>query len=324
MNWGLKQGMLGRDQQTLVPSALALGPNTYAARHDFFKMVGAAILLHAVVLTIAGLWPEEKVTDIPVRALNFKIGPGNRIAAFGAPLGVGAPVQPQQPVAQPAPAPARTTSQSWRAAPKPSYAPQPVKQPKLIPLVPPSQRQQPKENAWGLPVPSPAPALAPLPTPTPAPAPAPQPAPSALPDTSVLTHAAIAPQPQRFIREQGAAYGAPNGAIGGQGTTTTLTQETVQQVREKYELALSGWIQQHKLYPTGAAGREGRVVVRMRIDRTGYVRYYAIEQSSGSDVLDAAAIDMIRRANPVPAVPATYPAGNLIEFLIPIVFRVPR
>jgi hypothetical protein len=32
---------------------------------------------------------------------------------------------------------------------------------------------------------------------------------------------------------------------------------------------------------------------------------------------------MIRRANPVPAIPADYPAGNLIEFLIPITFEAP-
>jgi len=28
----------------------------------------------------------------------------------------------------------------------------------------------------------------------------------------------------------------------------------------------------------------------------------------------------VRRANPVPAVPADYPAGNLIEFLFPVNF----
>ena len=33
---------------------------------------------------------------------------------------------------------------------------------------------------------------------------------------------------------------------------------------------------------------------------------------------------MIRRANPVPSVPENYPAGSLIEFLIPITFAHPN
>jgi protein TonB len=65
-------------------------------------------------------------------------------------------------------------------------------------------------------------------------------------------------------------------------------------------------------------------VMRVRIDRGGAVRYAALEESSGIDILDAAAIDMIRRANPMPAAPANYPTGDLIEFLIPITFRAPK
>ena len=177
------------------------------------------------------------------------------------------------------------------------------------------------------------PAIEPVPTrlTTPPPVIVPQPMPSALPSTEILTQVAapaIAPSPQRFVREVGAApntgLGQPTGSAGGQGTETTMTPATLQTIRERYEQQISSWIQQHKVYPAGANGAEGRVIARMRIDRAGYVRYYAIEQSSGNDILDAAAIDMIRRANPVPAVPANYPAGNLIEFLIPITFRVPQ
>ena len=67
----------------------------------------------------------------------------------------------------------------------------------------------------------------------------------------------------------------------------------------------------------------GRAIVRMRINRAGYVRYYALEESSGNAALDAAALAMIRRANPMPTPPSNYPAGNLIEFLIPINFEKP-
>jgi len=118
--------------------------------------------------------------------------------------------------------------------------------------------------------------------------------------------------------------GSRDGAIGGQGSQMTMTQQTEQAIRERYEQQISTWIERHKRYPVGADGRAGRVVIRMRIDRAGAVRYYALEQSSGVAVIDATAVDMIRRANPVPAVPANYPAGNLIEFLIPITFQAPQ
>ena len=62
-------------------------------------------------------------------------------------------------------------------------------------------------------------------------------------------------------------------------------------------------------------------MVRVRVDRLGNVRYYGVEESAGNAATDAAAIDMVRRANPVPTVPADYPAGALIDFIIPISFK---
>lgn len=339
----LQKGMMGIGQASLAPSLAALGPNRYLREKDFFTMLGIALAAHLVVILVMGLMPEEKVTDIPVRALSFKIGGQDRIAAFGLPMGVGSTV----PSAEPAPAAqpvAKPKTQVWRAkpnekvavpaplkpipfmsAPKPEARPKPVK---TVPIAPPEQRQMPVENRTDT-----LPPIEPVPTPLTPPPPviAAQPMPSALPSTEILTQVAtpaIASSPQRFVREVGAApntgLGQQDGSTNGQGTETTMTPTTMQAIRERYEQQISSWIQQHKVYPAGAAGAEGRVVARMRIDRSGYVRYYAIEQSSGSNILDAAAIDMIRRANPVPAVPANYPAGNLIEFLIPITFRVPQ
>lgn len=322
--WALAQGMIGRRLQSLLPSATAMGPNTYLSELDFLKMLGIAFVVHAFVFAIAAFFPSEKVTNIPVRALSFKLGDQDRIAAFGTPA-----VAPKIEAPPPAPVMQAASRDTWRATPKimpkeatpaplkpaparpivrprelPAYAPKP----KVIPITEPV-RQMPVENR--------APALAPLPAQPPA----------------------IAPTPQQYVREAGLpspqlladlppTYPPPasaNGAIGGQGaqTTTTNAAQTEQTIRERYTQQISGWIGRHQLYPAAAAGRAGRVVVRVRIDRGGYVRYYAIEESSGVEALDAAAIDMIRRANPMPAAPANYPAGNLIEFLIPISFRAP-
>jgi hypothetical protein len=82
MNWGLSQGILGRGNTSLAPSHKALGPNTYLSASDFMKMLALAFVLHALVFAIAALIPSTKVTDIPVRALSFKLGGADRIAAY--------------------------------------------------------------------------------------------------------------------------------------------------------------------------------------------------------------------------------------------------
>lgn len=295
--WGLKQGMIGARQATLSPSLAALGRTTYLQETDFLKMLALASMLHLLVIGAASLWPEEKVTDIPVRALTFKIGAGTRIRPLE--IAGAEPVAPQPIRMTP------STPGEWRAAaravkPQPKPQPKPVKKPKVVPVT-----DTPYAGAL-----QPAPQVTPPAQPVLAD--------DALPDTTLLTsHAAVAANPQRFIRE------AP-----GQETVPTAQEgpspaQQAQAARERYEREISGWIQRHKYYPANAGGREGRAVIRMRIDRSGFVRYYAIEESSGVAALDAAAIDMIRRANPMPPVPSTYPAGNLIEFLIPIVFHVP-
>lgn len=314
MKWGLTQGLIGRQLLTLSPSVKAVGPNTYLSEKDFLKMLGVAFLLHGLAMGVAALMPGEKVTNIPVRALSFKLGDQDKIAAFGAPVAAASAPTPIAP-----PAPAMAASNDWRASPPPEKQPAPkpkptpVKQPLVVPIIAPV-RTMPAQN--------PQPSLAPIPAP-------------AQPSTP-----AIASTPQQYVREVGTpnpnmlsqlpstspltTAGSPNGAIGGQGSESTMTEQTEQAARARYEQQISSWVEQHKLYPSAAGGREGRVVVRMRIDRGGYVRYYALEQTSGVEALDAAALDMIRRANPMPAVPANYPAGNLVEFLIPISFKAPR
>ena len=79
----------------------------------------------------------------------------------------------------------------------------------------------------------------------------------------------------------------------------------------------------------GQAGRQatlsrdgqGRVLLRIRIDRAGNVISRRIEQSSGYSLLDQAVMVAIQNANPVPRVPMAYPGGKMLEFRIPIDFR---
>ena len=90
----------------------------------------------------------------------------------------------------------------------------------------------------------------------------------------------------------------------------------------RYEQQISAWIDKFKPEKILSAGDNRRVtaMVRLRIDRRGNIRYIALEEATDSAVLDRAAIDTVRRSNPVPPAPAEYPAGDLIEFIVPVVF----
>lgn len=96
------------------------------------------------------------------------------------------------------------------------------------------------------------------------------------------------------------------------------------EIMSRYTQMISLWIQKFKVYPeeARAQGLKGAAVVRIRIDRRGNIHYQALEKATGIPLLDRAALDMIRRANPVPAVPNDYPAGESFEFLIPVNFSL--
>lgn len=312
-------GALAGAPITLAPSTRGMGPNTYLAGSHFWAMVCAAMIAHMAVFTLYALLPEQEVKAIPVRALSFKLGGQENIAAYGLeqaleramPSEPEATTAPPPPMAKPAP-----PEQEKPAATTPPETAPPAQAPaQYAPLENDAPRQRPLENEQ---------ASAP-PVPTPIETPVAQPAP------------AIAPTPQRYVRETGLPpltpitqeqtgiirQGTATGTMGGQGTQTILTPEAAQDIRTRYEQVISQWLEKHHIYPQEAGHATGRALVRVRVDRRGYVRYYAIERTSGNGYLDRAAIEMVRRANPMPAAPANYPAGNLIEFLIPIHFEAP-
>jgi periplasmic protein TonB len=76
-------------------------------------------------------------------------------------------------------------------------------------------------------------------------------------------------------------------------------------------------IERHKRFPTGAQGRTGVVQVAFSIDETGRLISVRVAISSGSAILDEAAVDLIRRAGPYPAPPAGLGASAL-SFVAPI------
>ena len=72
-------------------------------------------------------------------------------------------------------------------------------------------------------------------------------------------------------------------------------------------------------YPAQARGVQGVVSLAFTIDRHGGVVSSRIVKSSGSAVLDAEALDLIKRAAPLPSPPADIPDSDL-SFVVPIRF----
>ena len=121
----------------------------------------------------------------------------------------------------------------------------------------------------------------------------------------------------QFVRETKPTELPAEGSVLGNSTSPQA------EIMARYEQLISAWIDKFKPSKLMVSGQPERATasVRIRIDRRGNIRYMELEKSTDFAALDRAAIDTVRRANPVPAAPVDYPSGEVIEFLVPIVFR---
>jgi protein TonB len=91
-----------------------------------------------------------------------------------------------------------------------------------------------------------------------------------------------------------------------------------------WEAELLAHLEKYRRYPAAARARreQGVAHVRFRMDREGHVLSAEIRRSSGSVALDRAALDTLRRAQPLPAIPADRP--DPLELAVPIEFFIKR
>ncbi|HVF34625.1 MAG TPA: energy transducer TonB [Candidatus Saccharimonadia bacterium] len=89
------------------------------------------------------------------------------------------------------------------------------------------------------------------------------------------------------------------------------------------ELAVHDWLRRHQRYPRAArrAGIEGTAHVRFVIDRGGALRETELVASSGHAVLDRAALELLQRAAPYPALPRRVTSGE-VELTLPVEYRL--
>jgi protein TonB len=130
--------------------------------------------------------------------------------------------------------------------------------------------------------------------------PAPQPQP-------VATPAPTPPQPETAAPKTAPAPPAPQ--------VSSNTPDT-------WEGRMLARLEKFRRYPGAArsARQQGVVYIRFRINRDGHVLSSALVRSSGFPALDQAALETLRRADPLPKIPADRP--DEIELSVPVEFTI--
>ena len=90
--------------------------------------------------------------------------------------------------------------------------------------------------------------------------------------------------------------------------------------RQSWEARLLAHLERYRRFPARAraARQQGTAHIRFRMNRAGSVLTASVLRSSGSVTLDQAALDTLKRAQPLPAIPEDRP--DEIELTIPVEF----
>jgi protein TonB len=89
----------------------------------------------------------------------------------------------------------------------------------------------------------------------------------------------------------------------------------------QYRMALIGAANKYKRYPAQAMERgwTGKVVIRMAIGANGMTQNTTVVSSSGHDLLDNTALDMVRKGKPLAQIPAAL-RGREFTVDVPVIF----
>lgn len=101
------------------------------------------------------------------------------------------------------------------------------------------------------------------------------------------------------------------------------SQADLDAARRGYAERLARAIAQHKKYPRVAQMRawQGEVLVDLKLDNQGNVLASGIERSSGYEVLDKQALEMVARAAPFPAPPDIL-KSSVFNIQVPVSFKL--
>ncbi len=106
-------------------------------------------------------------------------------------------------------------------------------------------------------------------------------------------------------------------------TVNAPSPEKITAATNDYSSLLAAAIAKYKQYPKIAQmrGWQGLVIIELQLNPQGGVIYSQIKKSSGYDVLDQEALEMIKRASPFPQPPEALRTKNF-TVLVPISFKL--
>ena len=181
-----------------------------------------------------------------------------------------------------------------RVEPRPEPRPTPTVEPRPEPRIEPRAEVRPE--------------IKPVPSETPPPVVQPRVEPSiAAPTVARPAPAPVAVQPPPVVAPQPKA----------------IDESRERTLRDQYQQIISARIKQFKEYPQVAKRHhwEGTTVVQLRLSPDGKVTDISVVEKSGHEILDEAAVNMIRRASPLPAPPEGL-RGRDQTVLVPIKFKL--
>lgn len=143
-----------------------------------------------------------------------------------------------------------------------------------------------------------------------------------LPASSAATAPALALTPASLSSSPPAAPSRPS-PLQAPPARSAASAEPASEARSKWEALLLAALNRAKRYPRDATRKreQGAATIRFLVDRRGRVHAVMLMQSSGSASLDAEALAIPRRAQPLPRPPADL-AGPRIKLTVPIEFLV--
>lgn len=118
-----------------------------------------------------------------------------------------------------------------------------------------------------------------------------------------------------------ATAGRPGGqevaSIDSNRASTSADEGSIQQFRQNILIAT----RRYKRYPAQAMekGWQGRVVIHLVIGSNGLTQSYAVKSSSGFQMLDETALDMVKKGRPLVQVPVAL-RGQQFEVDVPVIF----
>ena len=125
---------------------------------------------------------------------------------------------------------------------------------------------------------------------------------------SIASEATAAPR-------QGAAPPAPDARA-----PVIGAGQNAQKMKAEWTKRLFAHLSRHKRYPQGVRQRQAEARVLFTLDRAGHVVTAQVSKTAGDTAFDGAALDMMKRSDPVPAPPPLV-ADEGLTFEIPVAFR---